>query len=141
MLGGDRLFASSVGTQVVKLFGLAVGRTGLLEREARDAGFDPLTIETTTWDHKAYYPGARNMRLRVTADRGTGRLLGAQILGAWGSEVAKRVDVFAAALFHGMTVDQVSDLDLSYAPPFSSPWDPIQQSTQAWSASRAGPTA
>jgi NADPH-dependent 2,4-dienoyl-CoA reductase/sulfur reductase-like enzyme len=137
MLGGDRLFAGSVGTQVVKLFDLAVGRTGLLEREARDACFDPLTVETTTWDHKAYYPGAKHMRLRVTADRSTGRLLGAQILGAWGSEVAKRVDVFAAALFHGMTVDQVSDLDLSYAPPFSSPRDPLQQAAQAWSASRA----
>lgn len=139
LLGGDRLFAGSVGTQVVKLFDLAVGRTGLLEREAREAGFDPLTIETTTWDYKAYYPGATEMRLPVRADRGTGRLLGAQILGAWGSEVAQRVDVFAAALFHEMSVDQVSDLDLSDAPPFSSPWDPVQQSMRAWSASRAGP--
>lgn len=97
MLGGDRLFAGSVGTQVVKLFDLAVGRTGL-EREAQNAGFDPLTVETTTRDHKAYYPGARESGCasrRIAASGGCWE----QILGARGSEVAKRVDVFAAAYF------------------------------------------
>jgi hypothetical protein len=84
-------------------------------------------------DHKAYYPGAKALRARVTGDLGTGRLLGAQLMGAWGAEVSKRIDVFAAALFHGMTVDEISDLDLSYMPPLSSPWDPVQMASQAWS--------
>ena len=97
-----------------------------------EAGFDPITVETESWDHKAYYPGASKLRLRVTGDRPTGRLLGAQILGPLGAEVAKRIDVFAVALFHGMRVEEISDLDLSYAPPFSGPWDPVQAAAQAW---------
>ena len=137
-LGGQRLFAGSVGTQVVKLFDLALARTGLLEGEAAEAGFDPATAETAVWDHKAYYPGARRLRVRITGDRKTGHLLGAQMLGSWQSEVAKRIDVFAAALFHGMRVEDISDLDLSYAPPFSSPWDPVQMAAQAWMAAQAG---
>jgi|ERR1035437_1103364 hypothetical protein len=84
-------------------------------------------------DHKGYYPGSTPLRARVTADLATGRLLGAQLMGAWGAEVSKRVDVFATALFHGMKVDEISDLDLSYTPPLSSPWDPVQMASQAWS--------
>lgn len=131
-LGGDRVFEGSVGTQVVKLFDLAVARTGLLDQEAARAGFAPLTVETESWDHKAYYPGARQLWLRVTGDVRNGRLLGAQILGPWTAEIAKRIDVFGTALFHSMSVDGLCDLDLSYAPPFSSPWDPIQLAAQAW---------
>ncbi len=72
------------------------------------------------------------MKLRVTGDVVTGRLLGAQIVGHWRSEVAKRIDVFATALFHEMSVDSMSDLDLSYTPPLSSPWDPVQVASQKW---------
>lgn len=97
----------------MKVFDLAGGRTGLRHPEAKAAGFDPHTVETTTWDHKAYYPGAQQMTLRVTGDLGTGKLLGAQIVGHWRSEVAKRLDVFATALFQGMRVDELNDLDLS----------------------------
>ncbi|WP_156030243.1 FAD-dependent oxidoreductase [Thiomonas sp. FB-Cd] len=131
-VGGERSFAGSVGSQTVKVFELAIARTGLCEAEARTAGFDPVTLEIETWDHKAYYPGAHKLRIRVTGDRRTGRLLGAQILGHWRSEVSKRIDVFAAALFHGMGVEDLNDLDLSYTPPFSSPWDPVQMGAQAW---------
>lgn len=131
--GDDAAFAGIVGTQVVKVFELAIGRTGLLEREARDAGFDAFTVQTEVWDHKAYYPGAKKLWLRLTGERLSGRLLGAQIVGSWKSEVAKRIDVFATALYHGMTVEALNELDLSYTPPFSSPWDPIQMSAQAWS--------
>lgn len=131
-VGGERLFAGSVGTQTVKVFKLAIARTGLREAEARMAGFDPVTTETETWDHKAYYPGAQKLRIRVTGDRRSGRLLGAQILGHWRSEVSKRIDVFATALFHGMGVEDLNDLDLSYTPPFSSPWDPVQMGAQSW---------
>lgn len=70
----------------------------------------------------------------MTGDRRTGRLLGAQILGHWRSEVSKRIDVFAAALFHSMGVEGLNDLDLSYTPPFSSPWDPVQMGAQAWTS-------
>jgi len=131
-VGGHREFAGSLGTQVVKVFDLAVARTGLRDAEAANAGFDPLTVESTTWDHKVYYPGAHEIRIRVTGDRKTGRLLGAQMLGHWQTEVAKRIDIFATALFHGMCIDELNDLDLSYTPPVSSPWDPIQMSAQAW---------
>ena len=130
--GGSREFAGSVGTQVVKIFDMAVARTGLGFGEASAAGFNAATKDSTFWDHKAYYPGAEEMRLRVTGDPDSGKLLGAQIVGHWKSEVAKRIDVFATALFHGMTMDGLNDLDLSYTPPLSSPWDPVQMSAQAW---------
>ena len=102
------------------------------DEEAVKAGFEPLTLESTNWDHKVYYPDAHELHLRVTGDRRTGRLLGAQIVGHWRGEVAKRIDVFATALFHGMCVEDLNDLDLSYTPPVSSPWDPVQMSAQAW---------
>jgi NADPH-dependent 2,4-dienoyl-CoA reductase/sulfur reductase-like enzyme len=131
-VGGDAEYAGSLGTQVVKVFDLVVARTGLRDVEASEAGFDPLTVELETWDHKVYYPGAHKMRVRVTGDRETGRLLGAQMIGRRGTEVSKRIDVFATALFHGMAVDALSELDLSYTPPLSSPWDPVQMAAQAW---------
>lgn len=132
-VGGAKQFAGSLGTQVVKVFDLAAGRTGLRDHEAKLAGFNPLTIETTAWDHKAYYPGAQQMILRITGDITTGRLLGAQIVGHWRSEVAKRIDIFATALYHELGIDALNDLDLSYTPPLSSPWDPVQLAAQNWS--------
>ena len=135
-VGGNREFAGSLGTQVVKIFDLVAARTGLRHEEARNASFDPFTAETTVWDHKAYYPGARELHLRVTGDRETGGLLGAQLLGHIGSEVSKRVDVFAAALYHEMRVEDLNDFDLSNTPPLSSPWDPVQMAAQAWNKAR-----
>jgi NADPH-dependent 2,4-dienoyl-CoA reductase/sulfur reductase-like enzyme len=132
-LGGNRSFAGSLGTQVVKIFNLIIARTGLRHDEAERESFHPFTTESAMNDHKAYYPGATQLHARVTGDLETGRLLGAQLMGAWGAEVSKRVDVFARALFHGMTVDQISDLDLSYTPPLGSLWDPVQMASQAWS--------
>jgi NADPH-dependent 2,4-dienoyl-CoA reductase/sulfur reductase-like enzyme len=131
-LGAERSFAGSLGSQTVKLFDLAVARTGLREDEARAEGLDAFTSEWVGWDHKAYYPGAHELRIRVTGDGRTGRILGAQLLGDRRSEVSKRSDIFAAALFHGMTAEGLNDFDLSYTPPFSSPWDPVQASGQAW---------
>jgi NADPH-dependent 2,4-dienoyl-CoA reductase/sulfur reductase-like enzyme len=131
-VGGQREFAGSLGTQAVKVFDVIVARTGLHDVEALQAGFDPLTVESTSWDHKVYYPGATELHMRVTGDRKTGRLLGAQIVGHVHGEVAKRIDIFATALYAGMAVDELNDLDLSYTPPVSSPWDPVQMSAQAW---------
>jgi NADPH-dependent 2,4-dienoyl-CoA reductase/sulfur reductase-like enzyme len=131
-VGGDREFAGSLGTQVVKVFDLAVARTGLRDPEAAQAGFDPLTVGSVQYDHKAYYPGAHELHLRLTGDRQTGRLLGAQLVGHHRGEVAKRIDIPAGALFHTMTVDGLNDLDLSYTPPFGSPWDAVQLAAQDW---------
>jgi NADPH-dependent 2,4-dienoyl-CoA reductase/sulfur reductase-like enzyme len=117
---------------VVKVFELAVARTGLRDLEAADAGYDPVTAGSTQDDHKAYYPGAHQLHLRITGDRQTGQLLGAQLVGDHRAEVAKRIDIPAGALFHQMTVDGLSDLDLSYTPPFGSPWDAIQLAAQDW---------
>ncbi len=140
-LGGDRQFQGSLGTQVVTVFDLVAARTGLRDRDAAGAGqgWVPLTVATRADDHKAYYPGASPVDLRVTGDTATGRLLGAQIVGHRRAEVAKRVDVLATALFHGMTVDAISDLDLSYSPPLSAPWDPVQAAAQAWVRSAVAP--
>jgi NADPH-dependent 2,4-dienoyl-CoA reductase/sulfur reductase-like enzyme len=131
-LGGNRLFAGSLGTQVVKIFDQAAARTGLRDHEARPAGFDPVTVEAQADDHKAYYPGSHRITMRVTGDRATGRLLGLQLFGHKNAEIAKRIDIAATAIYSNMTVDAVSDLDLSYTPPLGSPWDAVQIGAQAW---------
>jgi NADPH-dependent 2,4-dienoyl-CoA reductase/sulfur reductase-like enzyme len=131
-IGGDRQFAGSLGTQVVKVFDMVAARTGLRDGEARNAGFDPGTVEHEADDHKAYYPGSHRIRLRYTGDRSTGRLLGVQLFGHRHAEIAKRIDVAAAAIFNDMEVDAMSDLDLSYTPPLGSPWDAMQAGAQAW---------
>jgi NADPH-dependent 2,4-dienoyl-CoA reductase/sulfur reductase-like enzyme len=131
-LGGNRQFAGSLGTQVVKIFDQAAARTGLRDHEAEAAGFDPVTVESQADDHKAYYPGSHRITMRVTGDRATGRLLGLQLFGHKNDEIAKRIDIAATAIFHGMTVDGLSDLDLSYTPPLGSPWEAVQMGAQAW---------
>jgi NADPH-dependent 2,4-dienoyl-CoA reductase/sulfur reductase-like enzyme len=130
-LGGHREFAGSLGTQVVKIFDQAAARTGLRDHEAA-AGFDPVTIGSEADDHKAYYPGSHRITMRFTGDRGTGQLLGVQLFGHRHAEIAKRIDIAATAIFHHMTADAVSDLDLSYTPPLGSPWEAIQIGAQAW---------
>ena len=111
---------------------MAIARTGLRQSDAAEAGINAATTASAFSDHKAYYPGSEEIRFRVTGDVTTGKLLGGQIAGNWKSEISKRIDIFAAALFHGMTDDGFNDLDLSYTPPLSSPWDPVQMSVQAW---------
>ena len=131
-IGGTARFAGSLGTQVVKVFDLVAARTGLREHEAAGAGYQPRTSQASPDDHKAYYPGAQPITIRITGDAVTGRLLGAQLIGAKGTETAKRVDIYATALFHHMTVDAFSELDLSYTPPLGSPWDAVQMAAQTW---------
>ncbi|TVR01746.1 MAG: CoA-disulfide reductase [Desulfovibrionales bacterium] len=133
-LGGSREFTGSLGTQVVKVFDTAIARTGLGAYEAELAGYAPRSTETITWDHKQYYPGAHPLRIRIVGDNKTGRLLGAQIIGHYTGEVAKRIDILSTAIYHSMQIDQLSDLDLSYTPPLSSPWDPVQIAAQAWTS-------
>jgi NADPH-dependent 2,4-dienoyl-CoA reductase/sulfur reductase-like enzyme len=135
--GGDRTFAGSLGTQVVKVFDLVAARTGLRDHEARAHGFVPVSRRTVADDHKAYYPGAKPITISVTADAVSRRLLGAQLVGHRETAVAKRVDIFAAALHHAMTVEDVADLDLSYTPPLGSPWDAVQMATLGWAPTPA----
>ncbi len=131
-LGINREFAGSLGTQVVKVFDLVIARTGLRYDEALGGGFNPFATECTVNDHKAYYPGFSPLTIRVTGDIFSGRLLGAQMLGRWGAEISKRLDIFATALFHKMDIEDLSELDLSYTPPLSSPWDPVQVAADHW---------
>jgi NADPH-dependent 2,4-dienoyl-CoA reductase/sulfur reductase-like enzyme len=130
--GGTREFAGSLGTQVVKIFEMAAARTGLRDHEAAAAGFDPVTVSAEADDHKAYYPGSHRIAMRVTGDRRSGRLLGMQLFGHRHAEIAKRIDIAAAAIYNGMTVGEMSDLDLSYTPPLGSPWEAVQLGAQAW---------
>jgi NADPH-dependent 2,4-dienoyl-CoA reductase/sulfur reductase-like enzyme len=131
-VGGQAKFDGTLGTQAVKAFDLVAARTGLRDDEAREEGFDPLTVQIETRDHKVYYPGAHTLTIRLTGDRQTGRLLGAQMVGRRTGAVSKRLDVFATALFNGMRVEALSDVDLSYTPPLSTPWDPVQVAAQRW---------
>lgn len=119
--GGDATFPGVLGTAASKICKYEVARTGLNEREAAAAGFDAVATSIDTTTRAGYYPDAAPIRVRVVAERGTGRLLGAQIVGEEGA--AKRVDVLAAAIWNDMTVEKVASMDLSYAPPFGPVWD------------------
>ena len=131
-LGGSREFAGSLGTQVVKIFDLVAARTGVRDHEATPAGYDSVSVTSHADDHKAYYPGSHPITMRYTGDRRTGRLLGVQLVGHLRSEIAKRIDMPAAAIHNEMTVDALADLDLSYTPPLGSPWEALQVGAQAW---------
>lgn len=131
-IGGNARFAGSLGTQVVKVFDVVAARTGLRDHEASAADYAPHSYTAIADDHKRYYPGATPISIRITGDTRDGRLLGAQLVGTRGAEISKRVDTYATALHHGMTVAGMSDLDLSYTPPLGSPWDAVQMATQAW---------
>ncbi|MET7373710.1 FAD-dependent oxidoreductase [Micromonospora arida] len=121
--GGYATFAGVIGTAVTKVCDLEVGRTGLREREAAAAGFEFVSVIAESTNRAGYYPGARPMTVKLIAERPSGRLLGAQIVG-W-SEAAKRIDTLAVALWNGMTVDDMTALDLGYAPPYAPVWDPV----------------
>jgi NADPH-dependent 2,4-dienoyl-CoA reductase/sulfur reductase-like enzyme len=120
--GGDVRFPGVIGTAITKVCAVEIGRTGLTMREAAHNGFDALeaTIESSTRAH--YYPGASPITVKLVVARADGRILGAQVIGREGA--AKRIDVMAAAVWNGMTAEELSQLDLAYAPPFSPVWDP-----------------
>ncbi|MGK2948678.1 MAG: FAD-dependent oxidoreductase [Acidimicrobiales bacterium] len=126
--GGYATFPGVVGTAITKVCELEVARTGLTEREAAAEGFEAVaaTIESTTI--AGYMPDAKRMHVKLVGEKGTGRLLGGQIIG--GERAAKRIDTVATALHARMRVDELIDLDLAYAPPFSSVWDPVAQAAR-----------
>jgi NADPH-dependent 2,4-dienoyl-CoA reductase/sulfur reductase-like enzyme len=121
--GGAASFPGVLGTAVTRLCATEIGRTGLNEHEATAAGLDYVVATIDATNQAGYLPGAENMTVKMLAERGTGRLLGAQIVG--GDAAAKRIDVVATALWNEMSVHDMVDLDLSYAPPLSPLWDPV----------------
>jgi NADPH-dependent 2,4-dienoyl-CoA reductase/sulfur reductase-like enzyme/rhodanese-related sulfurtransferase len=121
---GDSLrFPGAMGTSIVRVGGLVAAVTGLSEKAARKAGYDVLVNYTTSGNHADYYPGAEDLMIKLVAEKTSGRLLGAQVLG--GSGVDKRTDVLATAIAGKMTVEDLTNLDLAYAPPFGSAKDPV----------------
>ncbi len=132
MAGGHAEYHGSLGSQVVKIFDLVVGRTGLNDRDCDKYGLPYRSVSSASWDHKQYYPGAKSLTTRITGNPETGQLYGAQIIGHTGSEVSKRIDIIATAIHNKYLVSQLNDLDLTYTPPLSSPWDPVQMAAQKW---------
>jgi len=121
--GGYATFPGVVGTAVTRVCSLEVARTGLGEAEAERAGLRYVTTLTESTTRAGYFPGTRPITIKMIAEKRSGRLLGAQIVGEEGA--AKRIDVLATAIWNAMTVEEVSGLDLSYAPPFAPVWDPV----------------
>ena len=123
LAGGQATFPGVVGTAITKICSTEVARSGLNEREAAALGLDWEAVRITSTTRAGYFPGAGAVTVKMLAERTSGRLLGAQVVGEEGA--AKRIDVVATALTAAMTVHEVVDLDLSYAPPFSPVWDPV----------------
>ncbi|MFA9432605.1 FAD-dependent oxidoreductase [Egicoccus sp. AB-alg2] len=131
--GGYATFPGVLGTSVTKVCGVEIGRTGLGEADAEAAGYQPVCASVQSTTKAGYWPDRERMQLKVVAERRSGRLLGAQIVGGEGS--CKRIDTFAAALWNQMTVEELLNVDLSYAPPFSPVWDPVLiGARKAWDA-------
>jgi NADPH-dependent 2,4-dienoyl-CoA reductase/sulfur reductase-like enzyme len=126
--GGLASFGGIVGTAVAKVFGLTVAHTGLTLADAKAAGMKAMATDVTAKSRAKYYPGAEPLRVRLV-HTAVGQVLGAQIVGRDGA--AQRIDIIAAALHGGMTIDDVASLDLAYAPPYSPVYDPITQAAAA----------
>ena len=122
-LGRSLAVKGFLGTVIVKVFDLTVAKTGLSEREAVDEGFSPLVTYVHPGHHAGYFPGAKTLNIKTVADEKSERLLGAQVIGEAG--VDKRIDVFATALYNRMTQEDLLQLDLAYAPPYSAARDPV----------------
>jgi NADPH-dependent 2,4-dienoyl-CoA reductase/sulfur reductase-like enzyme/rhodanese-related sulfurtransferase len=121
--GAKMTYPGALGTSIVRALNMTVGFTGLNSAQAAKAGFSFFTSLTRDNSHAHYYPGAKPLMSKVIVEEGTGRLLGAQVLGESG--VDKRVDVFATAIAGKMSVDDLENLDLAYSPPFGSANDPV----------------
>ncbi len=122
--GEQAMFPGAVGTAVCKVCSYEVARTGLQEKELNKLGIDYATTVIDAFSRADYYPGSSKIIVKLLAEKNSGRLLGGQIIGQEGA--AKRIDVLATAITHNLTLQNIIDLDLSYAPPFSPVWDPVQ---------------
>ncbi|HWJ03567.1 MAG TPA: FAD-dependent oxidoreductase [Verrucomicrobiae bacterium] len=120
--GGNMTYSGSAGSSIVKIGEMAAGKTGLSQQEAERENISHFVSYNHPANHAGYYPGGKGMTIKVVVEKPTGRLLGAQVVG--GAGVDKRVDVFAAAIYAGLKVEDLENFDLSYAPPFASAKDP-----------------
>ena len=136
--GGYASFPGVVGTAVSKICDVEVARTGLQEREIGDLGLEYVAGRIESVTRASYYPNSGKITVKALAEKGSGRLLGAQIVGVEGA--AKRIDVFATALHAGFDVGGMIHLDLSYAPPYSSVWDPVHLAVRRAEAALHGRT-
>jgi NADPH-dependent 2,4-dienoyl-CoA reductase/sulfur reductase-like enzyme len=127
--GGDVRFPGVIGTAVSRICRYEVGRTGVGEAEAREAGMDVVATTIRDRTRAGYYPGAGPIWVKLVAERGSGRLVGGQIVGVEGA--AKRIDVLAACVWTEMAVDELELLDLGYAPPYSGVYDPVLVAARA----------
>lgn len=121
--GLDRINQGSIGTAIVRVFDQTAASTGISERAAKQAGFDVSVVHVSGKDHAGYYPGATDIRLKLVFDRHTGMIYGAQGIGQKG--VDKRIDILAIAIKGGLTIFDLPELELTYAPPFGSAKDPV----------------
>ncbi len=121
--GRDSRYPGSQGSSVIKVFDMTAAATGINETHARRAGLDADSVVLSPMDHAGYYPGGKLMTVKVVFEKGSYRLLGAQIVGYGG--VDKRIDVLSAAIYGGLKATQLKELDLAYAPPYSSAKDPV----------------
>lgn len=126
--GGDASFKGIIGTAVMKVLDLDMARTGLSEKEAKGLNLDIETVSIRSRHHATYYPDAKRLFIKLVFDKNTRRLLGGQVVGYEG--VDKRIDVLAVAITQKLTIDELQELDLSYAPPFNGVWDPVQQASR-----------
>lgn len=123
MFGADSVFRGTAGSFVVKVFDMTVGKTGFSLREAKNAGFDCVEIEMEGESLPGYYPGGGTMFAKVIAERRSRCIMGAQMVGDYGAAVERRLDVFSIALTCRMTVDELQQADLVYAPPYNATLD------------------
>lgn len=128
MAGKFAPFRGIVGTSIMKFFNLSVGTTGINEHMAKELGFEYEAFKLSARHIAGYYPGAQRLYIKIVVRKRDQQLLGAQIVGPAG--VDKRIDVFATALYNKMTLPDLLDLDLAYAPPYNGVWDPLQQAAR-----------
>ena len=121
--GGDSHYLGSQGSSVIKVFDMTAATTGLNEKRAKKLGIDTDKVILSPMSHAGYYPGGKVMTMKVLFEKETNRLLGAQVVGYEG--VDKRIDVLATAIHAGMKATDLKELDLAYAPPYSSAKDPV----------------
>ena len=129
MPGSLLQFRGALGTTVLKVFELAVGRTGLNQAEASAEGIPTVSARIEALDRASYQADAKKVWIKLIADRSSRRVIGAQAVGY--GDVSKRIDVAATAMMAGATVEAISELDLGYTPPYSSLWDPLHVAAQA----------
>ncbi|MET4693025.1 hypothetical protein [Endozoicomonas lisbonensis] len=123
LMGAEKTFWGTLGSAAVKVLDIEAGRTGISEADAKAAGMDYKTVVINDKSHTNYYPDQSDIRVKLIYERGSKKILGGQLVGRRGAVL--RVDTLAAAVYSGMTTEELGMLDLCYAPPFARTWDAL----------------